>query len=558
MERRGHYQPLPTQRGNETFRLLRLEAGSANDPIICQLHIAEVPNDRTTYGLLLYDAVSYVWGVDEPRYEIILGAWSFFIRENLYQFLLQIRHPAEDLTLWIDALCIDQSNLDERGQQVQLMHQIFRSARRVLVWLGTAASDGLIAMKTIEQVCASSPRTIDLSSSSRHALASWSQRAYWTRSWVVQEFLLATDLLIICGASTTSWQAMLTFLRQAENESRWQTGSDLNRWSPLLESPAFMLMQQKLRQNRSPLHLSSLLIQNRSTACHDPRDKIYSMLGLATQNGNGTRIQVSYRKDPRLLLFETIEYCQIPSKDIARYVRFLVRLLKIEGGGLSSPLRSGTTPQNESRELSFDVVGFITGKVIYCDSLGSDVPASPLDLGRYRTDSKFLKQADIGPGEISTVIEKLEAVDMNRLRMGCDDLDAISRRTWQSGATYSDDLNLPEQPETSLALVFTSVCVRKEILVAVACGKIKKGDAVMHLPGHEIAIAMHVRNARLQYGHFTGRLLCAQQALSKNVSDVITGQDAEAYIIQNEADCDEPVTRISFRASASEMLSLCA
>jgi hypothetical protein len=56
--------------------------------------------------------------------------------KNLYSALLRLRHSETDRTLWVDALCINQSDLDEKGQQVSLMREIFKRAGKVTMWLG--------------------------------------------------------------------------------------------------------------------------------------------------------------------------------------------------------------------------------------------------------------------------------------------------------------------------------------------------------------------------------------------------------------------------------------
>lgn len=81
-----------------------------------------------------YDALSYVWGDASEVCHITLDGMTIPVTANLYEALCQVRHWT--VALWVDALCINQSDLSERSQQVSLMHRICTQASSVLVSLG--------------------------------------------------------------------------------------------------------------------------------------------------------------------------------------------------------------------------------------------------------------------------------------------------------------------------------------------------------------------------------------------------------------------------------------
>ncbi|KAK2046593.1 hypothetical protein LZ31DRAFT_564343 [Colletotrichum somersetense] len=118
-DRSYRYQPLPPiaeqGRAPPFTRLLLLHPGSGEDPFEAQLQIISVEDAPP------YEALSYTWGkpTDESRDYIWLQGYPLPVRR-----------------LWIDALCIDQSNLDERSRQVQHMRLVYKHAARVIVWLG--------------------------------------------------------------------------------------------------------------------------------------------------------------------------------------------------------------------------------------------------------------------------------------------------------------------------------------------------------------------------------------------------------------------------------------
>jgi len=137
------YRPLPP---NFT-RIFELEAGEFNDPIIGRL----VPQ---TMDAEPYEAISYVWGNPRNRRDIIIDGATLSVTENLHGALTAFRpRPIAESSgdpdgrtlpvrrrpvrrLWVDAVCINQEDLQERISQVELMSFIYARARRVLSWLG--------------------------------------------------------------------------------------------------------------------------------------------------------------------------------------------------------------------------------------------------------------------------------------------------------------------------------------------------------------------------------------------------------------------------------------
>jgi hypothetical protein len=57
----------------------------------------------------------------------------------------------ESLTLWIDAICINQDSEEERSQQVQLIGDIYKTAQQVLIWLGKGTRGSNLAFEYLSQ-----------------------------------------------------------------------------------------------------------------------------------------------------------------------------------------------------------------------------------------------------------------------------------------------------------------------------------------------------------------------------------------------------------------------
>jgi hypothetical protein len=99
-----------------------------------------------------FAALSYVWGDVEPAQIVYLNGLPRTVTRNLATALRHLRDPHEFLWIWVDALCINQADLAERGQQVSQMGDIYRQAERVLVWLGPEADNSHLVWPLCDQI----------------------------------------------------------------------------------------------------------------------------------------------------------------------------------------------------------------------------------------------------------------------------------------------------------------------------------------------------------------------------------------------------------------------
>ncbi|TVY16431.1 Heterokaryon incompatibility protein 6, OR allele [Lachnellula arida] len=111
-------------------RLLEVEPADGSSLIICNLRVCSLDDQP------FYEALSYTWGNSGAKRTIICNGIEFNTTDNCYNALLRLRYPQQKRILWVDAICIDQTNVLERNQQVQLMRRIYNQANRVLIWLG--------------------------------------------------------------------------------------------------------------------------------------------------------------------------------------------------------------------------------------------------------------------------------------------------------------------------------------------------------------------------------------------------------------------------------------
>lgn len=128
------------------LRLMRLVAGGAKSDLECHIFQAYMDTHKAN---IPYKALSYVWGSDKLSHRLTANGQVLYITSMLYDALWCLRHPREDRILWVDAICIDQSNVRERGHQVRQMSQIYTGAERVIFWLGSGNRETTLLMECL-------------------------------------------------------------------------------------------------------------------------------------------------------------------------------------------------------------------------------------------------------------------------------------------------------------------------------------------------------------------------------------------------------------------------
>jgi hypothetical protein len=290
------YSPL----GPRDIRLLTLYPGRAEDPICCSLdprtlylsesdQIEEAkkyqaksrwwrrgPHVKVPPQQPAYEALSYMWGLDEVYRYITVNKVKVAVRRNLWWALYHLRYAGEGKTrvLWIDGLCIDQSNIPERGAQVSIMASIYRNASRVLVWLGEQSAESNTAMQVITRF---RDNRNSIRDENKKAIMSLSTRPYWTRLWVVQEICVARQLKIYCGSMSLSWEIFREFYL-CESLRLWGR-QRLN----LARSSMMEIMERRdSYMSDGKNTLETLINSSVRFECTDPRDKVYGLLSLIT------------------------------------------------------------------------------------------------------------------------------------------------------------------------------------------------------------------------------------------------------------------------------------
>lgn len=124
------YRDISVETGKRQIRVAHLLPGCWDDDISCELHKVSLEENPA------YEALSYVWGDPKATLPITLNGSLFHVTTNLGSALRRLRKTTKKRVIWIDALCINQQDMQERNEQVKIMGAIYASSQELLLWLG--------------------------------------------------------------------------------------------------------------------------------------------------------------------------------------------------------------------------------------------------------------------------------------------------------------------------------------------------------------------------------------------------------------------------------------
>ncbi|ERF68824.1 hypothetical protein EPUS_06268 [Endocarpon pusillum Z07020] len=282
-------------RDRHEIRLFSLARGSRDTPIVGSLATVQIGGqsvDSTGTDDALstpeYEALSYFWG-EGRGCEIALNGRPFKVTSNLFSALQQLRLEDRDRVLWIDAICINQDDYEERGHQVSLMRRIYETAAHVIIWLGDASKQSSEGLEELRNLFTASSRwdkaEILFGRNPTEGLQDIFTRPWWRRIWVVQEAAVAMKLTFICGADILEVPANREDLKQltdALQSARTLPGKDNPDVSSIFLDQILSLLQLQLdRGGAVRSRLSDLIHTYILRQCSDPRDRVFALLGLS-------------------------------------------------------------------------------------------------------------------------------------------------------------------------------------------------------------------------------------------------------------------------------------
>ncbi|OJD13094.1 hypothetical protein AJ78_06415 [Emergomyces pasteurianus Ep9510] len=321
---RYNYQPLPpiapVGKTPPFTRLLLLSSGQLNEPLRGSLIIHVLDSDIGP--IPPYESLSYVWGTEAEQTSIYIDGKSIPIKPNLDSALRSLRLPAQARRLWVDALCIDQSNTDERSRQVRYMRFMYKHATRVVVWLGCwvpgvemafevaerlavvrerCGEDKVALQKAVVELAVGAPEAF-------HHLDQLFDRPYFIRNWCVQEVVASKWAIAKCEALEINFFDLIaTAPYMSVKRDQILLGMPFEFWNFIfmLRQPSSVFRGGAVEGSLGSLTL--LLATTRDFKVTDPRDKVFSILGISDEGLEPaisfTQTMSSSDHNPALMLY---------------------------------------------------------------------------------------------------------------------------------------------------------------------------------------------------------------------------------------------------------------
>lgn len=241
-----------------------------------------------------YEALSYTWGDATITELITLDGQAFQVTRNLAAVLRRLRGRTRKRYLWVDTICINQNDISERKTQVMKMKMIYERSIQALVWLGEEADDSGAAMDLIEKmtdadtpddwVPASLMRAEDLWQ--WQALAHIFARPYWRRVWIRQEVAVATEVYVLCGNRTNKWPTLVMACEiLSQNQGEFHSiVAKISTYSSGYHQAIFIDTIRENIEDTGSTGFQNMLFHNRACESTDPRDRIYAILGMVSND----------------------------------------------------------------------------------------------------------------------------------------------------------------------------------------------------------------------------------------------------------------------------------
>lgn len=290
--------------GDREIRLLELVESHDNDSLLVHLGVYKM-------DVIEFEALSYVWGDPSRTVEIHCNGLPFQITDNLHAALLERRRRNITSLMWVDALCINQDDTEERTRQVRMMKEIYSKAQRVVIWLGREVDHDEKGIELAERIyndCDGASFDVDKvqldvrvedfnyheqgfptpfvhPSTARdpgwRSLFDMLELPWFTRVWVLQELLVAKKSIMWRGGLDLNPRSILFVAVLVDTKrSLWIDFSrhTLNGTCPARNVATLYFQFQK----KGPQPFWDTLRLCRNMEASDRRDRYFALVGLST------------------------------------------------------------------------------------------------------------------------------------------------------------------------------------------------------------------------------------------------------------------------------------
>jgi len=284
------YHPLIME---NSIRIIRLYPGSLGD--ILSFELEEVPLVRTTS----FEALSYEWQEKVGTIPVLCDDEKILITPNCKAAMEKLRLRTKSRYIWIDAICINQADDQERNQQVAIMADIFRAADKVMMWLGEETDFMSAAFEALPLVAKAQRRLLQEAGELSDNGEPWEgdedpstllqrmsnnkyitdtfenlmDRTYWTRAWILPEIIIAGSRgIVMCGDQSCDWTTL-------------KFGMPLYRFCGFGKAP--LVFNSSLAdefETKGKLPFANVVYLLHTLDATDLRDKVFAALGLSSSD----------------------------------------------------------------------------------------------------------------------------------------------------------------------------------------------------------------------------------------------------------------------------------
>jgi hypothetical protein len=203
------------------------------------------------------------------------------VRENLFRFLRAFRSRYQSQIIWLDAVCINQDDIQERSHQAQSMKQIYSGAKCVYCWLGydkLLPHTGILNRQRAMDMYYRCKRDKRQYTRQKDRVEYIVQSEYWSRMWIVQEFILAKDVILLAGKDKLSYDKLTSILEHRHVFEDWNTIEQCRTYLLMKHRKTWMARFESLFQAFGML------------PCSVPLDGVFALLGLVGERKEDLRL----------------------------------------------------------------------------------------------------------------------------------------------------------------------------------------------------------------------------------------------------------------------------
>ncbi|CAJ0555024.1 Ff.00g135370.m01.CDS01 [Fusarium sp. VM40] len=269
------FQHAPLDSAAREIRLLTLLPGEPGSPLVGNLKTVSL-NDKPQY-----EALSYTWGSSDVKYDMTIDGLGLSVGHNLRKALDDLRSLTESCVIWNDAICINQSDHEEKGHQIHLMRAIYSESTAVCAWIDheiNPLDPSFMSLQALDN----GVQIQDYSAEYWHPVARIFRNQYWRRLWVQQELIMAPTIHDVLAAKC--YHARERHSTRADRIARGE--KPRSRWSELM---TWFLDAIELEMS-------------------EPRDRVYGILGITLRDEGLESFDINYNLPVATVYSQVFEF----------------------------------------------------------------------------------------------------------------------------------------------------------------------------------------------------------------------------------------------------------